>query len=496
MFGSGRRRPARAGGIGVLQSLPPDPAQALGERSGGLAAREALVDAPAPPALGRDWDGRPARRAAGRVYHRTVPPGERPTPDPRFGLNERQAAAAGHLGAPLLIVAGPGSGKTRVIVHRVAFLLREAGRRPEDILAVTFTRKAAGELRERLALLLGEDARRVTAGTFHALCARWLRADGGPLGIPPWATVFDEADAVKVMGQALRDCGVPAGQVEPARAVDRISRAKSRLLTVERFAARAEGPSGTDLDRLLVPVYARYQALLDAQAGLDFDDLILRTILLFNQHPAVLARYQDRFSYVLVDEFQDTSTSEFQLLHQLTRERPEGFTAVFDDDQAIFAWREADVRNIARAARLPRAKVVHLDQNYRSQANIVAAAAGVIGRNAERTPKTVWTDNPPGAPIYLHEALSDVAEATFVASTIRHLHDQRGLAFRDCAVLFRANAQSHKLETAFLKAGIPYRLARGVCFYERAEVKDLLAYLRVASNPLDATSLERVVKVP
>jgi DNA helicase-2/ATP-dependent DNA helicase PcrA len=307
----------------------------------------------------------------------------------------------------------------------------------------------------RLGLLLGEDAQRITAGTFHALCARWLRADGSLVGIPPWASVFDEVDAVKVMGQALHDCGVPTNRVEPTRALGRISWAKSRLLTVERFAAAAEGPSGTELDRLLVPVYARYQALLEAQAGLDFDDLILRTILLFHQHPAVLARYQARFRHVLVDEFQDTSTSEFQLLHQLTRARPEGFTAVFDDDQAIFAWREADVRNIARAARLARATVVQLDQNYRSQATIVAAAAGVIARNVGRTPKAVWTANPPGAPIYLHAALSDVAEAAFVASTIRQLHGQRGLPFRACAVLFRANAQSHKLETAFLKAGIP-----------------------------------------
>lgn len=457
---------------------------------------QAVAGMGAAPTLGRHWDKRRAERAGGGFYDCPVRLQEPRTLDPLAGLSARQAEAAGHRGSPLLIVAGPGSGKTRVIVHRIAFLLQQAGQHPENIVAVTFTRKAAGEIRDRLALLLGPDGRRVTAGTFHALCARWLRADGELISIPPWASVFDEADAVKLIGQALRDCGIPSGEIEPARALDRIARAKSRLLTVERFTAHAESPAGTVVDRRLVPVYARYQALLSAQAALDFDDLILRTIVLFHHHPEVLARYQAQFHHVLVDEFQDTSIAEFQLLHQLIRARSDGFTAVFDDDQAIFAWREADVRNVARAASLPRARIVHLDQNYRSQANIVAAAAGVIGLNADRRPKSLWTDNPSGAPLYLHEAKSDVAEASFVASTIRQLHDEHGVPYRACAVLFRANALIHKLETAFLRARLPYRLVRSVRFYERAEVKDLLAYLRVALNPLDTTSLERIVNVP
>ena len=407
-------------------------------------------------------------------------------------LNPRQLEAVRHGEGPLLVLAGAGSGKTRVLTYRIASLIRDRGVPPSGILAVTFTNKAAGEMRERLAALLGPQASRALwIGTFHATCSRLLRKSGEPAGVDRRFVIYDGDDQRTLMRDTLRALDLDDRRFPPAVVLHEISRAKNELIDHVAYAARAE----TARESMLARVYAAYQRRLDDARALDFDDLLLRTVQLLRDAPDVLARYQDRFRHILVDEYQDTNHAQYMLVGLLAR-RHRNLCVVGDDDQAIYRWRGADVRNILEFERdYPEARIVALEQNYRSTQRILAVAGAVIRNNPHRHPKTLWTANPEGAPVTLYEAFDGYEEARHAGEQIR-VHHSRGGRFGDAAVLYRTHAQSRQFEEMFLRLGIPYQIVGGVRFYERAEVKDLLAYLRVAFNPADEAGLRRVVNVP
>ena len=407
-------------------------------------------------------------------------------------LNDRQLEAVRHGDGPLLVLAGAGSGKTRVLTYRVASLIRDRGVPPSGILAVTFTNKAAGEMRERLAGLLGpQTSRTLWIGTFHATCSRLLRISGSAAGVDPRFLIYDGDDQRTLMRETLRALDLDDRRFPPAAVLHEISRAKNELVDHVAYAARAE----TARESMLARVYAAYQRRLDDARALDFDDLLLRTVQLFQSSPGVLARYQDRFRHILVDEYQDTNHAQYALVGLLAR-RHRNLCVVGDDDQAIYRWRGADVRNILEFERdYPEARIVALEQNYRSTQRILAVAGAVIRNNPHRHPKTLWTANAEGAPVTLYEAFDGYEEARYAGEQIR-AHQAGGGRFGDVAVLYRTHAQSRQFEEMFLRLGIPYQIVGGVRFYERAEVKDLLAYLRLAFNPADEAGLRRVVNVP
>jgi DNA helicase II / ATP-dependent DNA helicase PcrA len=407
-------------------------------------------------------------------------------------LNPRQLEAVRHGEGPLLVLAGAGSGKTRVLTCRIASLIRDRGVRPSQILAVTFTNKAAGEMRERLVGLLGPAAARALwIGTFHAICSRLLRISGEAAGVDPRFVIYDDDDQRTLMRETLRALDVDDRRFPPAAVLAEIGRAKNELVDHVAYAARAE----TARQSMLAQIYAAYQRRLDDAHALDFDDLLLRAVQLFQNAPEVLARYQDRFRHILVDEYQDTNHAQYMLVGLLAR-RHRNLCVVGDDDQAIYRWRGADVRNILEFERdYPEARIVALEQNYRSTGRILAVAGAVIGNNPHRHPKTLWTANPDGDPVGLYEAFDGYDEARHVGEQIR-AHQAAGGRFGDAAVLYRTHAQSRQFEEMFLRLGIPYQIVGGVRFYERAEIKDLLAYLRLASNPADEAGLRRVVNVP
>jgi DNA helicase-2/ATP-dependent DNA helicase PcrA len=407
-------------------------------------------------------------------------------------LNPRQLEAVRHGDGPLLVLAGAGSGKTRVLTYRIASLIRDRGVPPSGILAVTFTNKAAGEMRERLQALLGtQTARALWIGTFHATCSRILRISGAAGDVDPRFVIYDDDDQRTLMRETLRAMDLDDRRFPPAAVLGEIGRAKNELLDHVAYAARAE----TARESMLGRIYAAYQRRLDDAHALDFDDLLLRTVRLFQDAPAVLAQYQERFRHILVDEYQDTNHAQYTLVNLLAR-RHRNLCVVGDDDQAIYRWRGADVRNILEFERdYPEATVVALEQNYRSTQRILAAAAAVIHHNPHRHPKTLWTSNPEGEPVGLYEAFDGYDEARYIGEQIR-AHQAAGGRAGDVAVLYRTHAQSRQLEEMFLRLGIPYRIIGGVRFYERAEVRDLLAYLRLAYNPADEAGLRRVVNVP
>ncbi len=414
--------------------------------------------------------------------------------DPILGpLNDRQREAATHVEGPLLIVAGPGSGKTRVIAHRIAYLLARRHARPFQILAVTFTNKAAREMRERVLALVGEDlGQEMTIGTFHSLCARILRVDGHHIGVPRDFVIYDEEDQLAAVRQALSELDLDPKQVPPGAVLSAISRAKAELRTPQAVAAMAQ----TYFQEMVARVYRVYQRILEENSALDFDDLLNKTVQLLREQEVVRAKYAQRFLFQHVDEFQDTNVAQYALARLLC-EPHRNLCVVGDPDQSIYTWRAADIRNILSFEHdFPEAKVVLLEQNYRSTQTILDGAHHVIAKNKQRKEKRLWTEAGPGHPIIVHEAYDEAEEAAFVAAEIERLMRERGYAPRDFAVMYRTNAQSRPLEEALLLHGIPYRVVGGLRFYERREVKDLLAYLRLIHNPYDAVALLRIVNVP
>jgi DNA helicase-2/ATP-dependent DNA helicase PcrA len=421
-----------------------------------------------------------------------VDPVTGPAPDVGVPLNPAQREAVYHADGPVLILAGAGSGKTRVLTYRIAALIRDRGVPPQRILAVTFTNKAAGEMRERVEQLVGAPvARAVWMGTFHAICSRMLRRSGAPLGLDPRFLIYDTDDQRQLMREVIRDQDADDRQFPPAAVLAEISRAKNELIDHVAFAARAE----SFRDEVIGRLYAAYQRRLDTCRALDFDDLLLQAVRLFREHPAALAEYQDRFGHILVDEYQDTNRVQYVLLSLLAA-RHRNVCVVGDDDQAIYRWRGADVRNILEFERdYPDARVIKLEQNYRSTRYILEAASAVIRNNPHRHTKVLWTENAEGEPVTLFEAFDGYDEARYVGDLIR-AHRSGGGHAGNIAVLYRTNAQSRQFEEMFLRLGIPYQIVGGLRFYERAEIKDLLAYLRIAYNPADEASLRRVINVP
>ena len=414
-----------------------------------------------------------------------------PEPDFLKFLNPPQREAVTHGEGPLLIVAGAGSGKTRVLTYRIAYLVGHRGVPPERILAVTFTNKAAGEMRDRLRGLLGEAAADLWVGTFHSTCARILRKEIHHLGIPTGFVIYDEKDTQGVVREALRRCDLDEKIYAPGPMLWQIEQAKNEALSPEALAERADGPQSARV----ATVYGVYQALLRENRALDFGDLIRLTVELFERHPRVADWYRDRWRHVLVDEYQDTNLAQYRLV-RLLAQGAGNLCCVGDEDQNVYSWRGATIRNILDFDRdFPDARVVKLEQNYRSTNLILRAAGAVVARNRRRRPKSLWTDRPGGDPIVVYPARDEHDEARFIVGEIERMR-ARGLKAHDVAIFYRTNAQSRVIEESLLEANIAYAVVGGVKFYDRAEVKDLLAYLRVIHNPADAVGLKRIVNTP
>jgi DNA helicase-2/ATP-dependent DNA helicase PcrA len=408
-------------------------------------------------------------------------------------LNPQQRAAVTVPVGPVLILAGPGSGKTRVLTHRLAYLIQAMQIPSQQIVALTFTNKAAREMETRALALLehrdlpGDNPR---LGTFHAFFARILRIEADRMPVSRDFVIFDESDQLALVRQALVEINQDTKQIQPARVLASISRAKNELLEPESF------PNDTYFTEITRRVYERYQALLLANNAFDFDDLLLWPLKLFRQDAALLAAYQRRHPHLLVDEFQDTNTAQYALLTTLAGQQPDLFV-VADPDQSIYRWRGADARNVQRLQRdYPGIETLLLEQNYRSTQNILDAAMAVIDRQPGRQRKRLFTERGSGEPILLHEAYNEQDEAQFVVDTISLLTLTGEADPADCAVMYRTNAQSRALEEAFFRAGLPYRLVGAQRFYGRREVKDLIAYLRLIHNPADQVSLERAINTP
>ncbi len=407
------------------------------------------------------------------------------------GLNAAQWEAVQHVEGPLLIVAGPGSGKTRVITHRIAYLVKEVGVGPGRIAAVTFTNRAAREMRERFARLLGERAKSLTAGTFHGLCAMVLRRDGEAIGIPKEFVIMDDDDQIGLVKQAMELVNVDPKRYPPRAVLSAISAAKSQLLGPQGLA----GATG-QYDQIVHRVFVQYQAALERSHAVDFDDLLRRTVELFHESPETLSKYQERFIHLMVDEFQDTNVAQYEIARQLAN-KYRNLAVVGDPDQSIYSWRNADIRNILSFQKdYPDAKKVRLSQNYRSTGAILEAARSLIAVNKHRIAQDLFTRNDAGAPVTVAEAYTEEEEAQLVIEEVDRLVRHEDFVLRDCVVTYRVNAQSRALEEACLRYGVPYKIVGGVRFYHRREIKDLLAYLRLVQDPYDEVSLTRVANVP
>ncbi|MEP6469171.1 MAG: UvrD-helicase domain-containing protein, partial [Chloroflexota bacterium] len=425
-------------------------------------------------------------------------------------LNPPQREAVAHPSGPLLILAGAGSGKTRVLAHRVAYLVA-TGIKPWQIVAVTFTNKAANEMRDRIAGLIGEEAaREATIGTFHAICARILRRDGDKIGLTRSFTIYDRADQVALVKGVLKSLDLDDKRFAPAGMLAWIGQRKDELADVPTARRQA----ANFYDETAARVYEAYQHQLQQDDAVDFDDLLMRVVTLFEQHPDVLARYQGRWQHVLVDEYQDTNRAQY-LICSLLAAKHRNLSVVGDDDQSIYSWRGANLRNILDfESDYPDTKVVKLEQNYRSTQTILDAAHAVVSRNEGRKDKKLWTDRGAGTQITLFDAYNEYEEAEFVTRQIERLvggsgrggmtglltrraDDEDGaMRYGEIAVCYRINAQSRVLEEACMRFGIPYQLVGGTRFYERREVKDALAYVRLSRNSADRVALERAINVP
>jgi len=430
------------------------------------------------------------------------------------GLNPQQRAAVVHTGGPLLIVAGAGSGKTRVLTHRIAYLLAEREVSPGEILAITFTNKAAGEMAARVAQLVGDRrARSMWVMTFHSACVRILRREAKRFGYPQNFSIYDAADSQRLMALVCRELELDARQYPPKAMATAVSNLKNELIDYESFASRAR----TSREKALAEAYAEYQRRLVAADAMDFDDLIMVTVNLFQAFPDVAAAYRRRFRHVLVDEYQDTNHAQYVLVRELVsggsslfsarteagdsdsgdQVSPSELCVVGDADQSIYAFRGATIRNIVEFEQdYPDATVILLEQNYRSTQTILSAANAVVSRNPGRKPKNLWSDAGDGPPIVGYVADNEHDEAAFVAEEVDRLTDAGEAIPGQVAVFYRTNAQSRVFEEVFIRVGLPYRVVGGVRFYERREVRDLLAYLRLIANPADEVSLRRVLNVP
>jgi DNA helicase-2/ATP-dependent DNA helicase PcrA len=406
------------------------------------------------------------------------------------GLNPQQRLAVTAPPGPVLVLAGPGSGKTRVLTHRLAYLVRHLGAPTAEIMAVTFTNKAAREMSSRVEALLGAALSGLSLGTFHALCARILRHEAGRLPFARDFVIFDESDQEALVRQAIKALNLDPKQVQPAKVLAAISSAKNELLEPAEVAA------GSYFGEITRRAYERYQRLLLENNALDFDDLLFWAVRLLRDQPDARAAYQRRYAHILVDEFQDTNTAQYELLRLLARPQPDLFV-VGDPDQSIYRWRGADYRNVQRFEKdYPQAQIILLEQNYRSTQTILDAAMAVIDRQPGRHRKSLFTDRGRGLHITYHEAYDEADEARYVVDTIALLTRDGQVQPGDCTVMYRTNAQSRSLEEAFFQAGLPYRLVGAQRFYGRREVKDLIAYLRLIQNPGDQVSLLRVLNTP
>lgn len=433
-------------------------------------------------------------------------------------LNPPQQEAVKFLGSPLLILAGAGSGKTRVLTHRAAWLIKEKKVKPDHLLLLTFTNKAAGEMKERIRKLLSYRVTKLSrnkngpltqslnnsvplpfAGTFHSFCARVLRVDGKHIGIPPSFVIYDEGDQQEAIKQVLEKLGLAKTALKPSSALVAVSAAKNELISPQEYEETAYG----EWQKRVAVVYWEYQKFLKEAGACDFDDLLVYTVQLFEEHHQILEKYQNLYHYILVDEWQDTNRAQYRL-SKLLSEKHKNLTVVGDMSQSIYSWRGADYRNLEYLIRdLPEIKVINLEQNYRSTQTILDAAYQVISKNKTHPILKLWTQNGQGEKISLYQVGSELDEAAFIVNQINGLMDKwinrenkpNRLNYRDFAVLYRTNAQSRVLEEAFLHAGIPYILVGGVRFYERKEIKDVLAYLRLLVNPKDAVSKKRAEKL-
>jgi DNA helicase-2/ATP-dependent DNA helicase PcrA len=406
-------------------------------------------------------------------------------------LNPPQREAVTHIEGPLLILAGPGSGKTRVIAHRIAYLVDEAGVAPWRIVSVTFTNKAAREMRLRVVAHLGAAAQDLVLGTFHSICARLLRTEGPRIGLDRAFNIYDDADQMALMKRITESLGIDSKRFKDRAILSSISRAKSELITPYAYATA----SRDYYEEIVGRAYELYQQMLAENSALDFDDLIMRSVEMLRGNEEVREKYQERFLHVLVDEFQDTNIAQYQLA-RLFAAKHGNICVVGDPDQSIYSWRSADIRNIMNFEQdFPGARIVLLEQNYRSTQTILDAAHAVIAGNKQRKQKSLWTDRGGGEPIVAYEAYDEQEEAGFVAQEIDGMLKGQ-YSPGDIAVMYRTNAQSRAIEEALIAARIPYQLVGGTRFYERREVKDLLAYLRLAHNSFDAVSFLRVVNVP
>src|SRR3954451_295283 len=416
------------------------------------------------------------------------------------GLTPQQRAAVVHEGSPLLIVAGAGSGKTRVLTHRIAYLLGERKVHPGAMLAITFTNKAAGEMKERVAALVGGRAKIMWVSTFHSACVRILRREAGHLGMKSTFSIYDAADSQRLMTLVCRDLDLDPKRYPPRSFSNQVSNLKNDLVDYETFAARAE----THIEKTLAEAYTLYQRRLHEANAFDFDDLIMTTVTLLQAFPDVAEHYRRRFRHVLVDEYQDTNHAQYVLVRELVSGGdptlgvpPAELCVVGDADQSIYAFRGATIRNIMDFEQdYPDASTILLEQNYRSTQTILNAANAVISRNASRKPKNLWSDAGQGAPIVGYVADNEHDEASFVAAEIDRLTDDEDVLPSQVAIFYRTNAQSRVFEEVFIRVGLPYKVVGGVRFYERREVRDALAYLRVLANPADTVSLRRILNVP
>lgn len=406
-------------------------------------------------------------------------------------LNSVQRKAVQHTEGPLLLLSGAGSGKTRVITHRIAYLIRQRKISPFNILAVTFTNKAAAEMKARLESLIGPDSQSVWAATFHSTCARILRKDIERLGYSRYFTIYDTVDQLTLVKNILKQLQLRESDVHPRAALSTISNAKNELSTPEMYAKAVSDY----IEERIAQIYRMYQDRLRENNALDFDDLIMLTVELFESHPDVLGYYQSKFRYILIDEYQDTNHSQYRLMHALANKH-RNICAVGDDDQSIYSWRGADINNILDFERdYPNAAVLRLEQNYRSTQNILEAAYEVVRNNQKRTEKKLWTQNKMGECIRCFQAQDENEEADVVLREIERWRE-KGVKYGECVIFYRINAQSRTFEDVLRKANIPYQIVGSVRFYERMEIKDIMAYLRVIVNPADAISLRRIINVP
>ncbi|NLW46781.1 MAG: DNA helicase PcrA [Firmicutes bacterium] len=407
------------------------------------------------------------------------------------GLNEPQSEAVRHTEGPLLILAGAGSGKTRVLTHRIAYLLQQ-GVKPWQILAVTFTNKAAQEMRERVLNIVGPAAEAIWVSTFHTACVRILRQEIQELGFNKNFVIFDSQDQLTLIKNILKEMNLSDKNYHPKALLASISSAKNELVGPEEYQRKA----ADHWANIVAEVYVKYQKKLRANNGMDFDDLIMLTVRLFKEVPAALEKYQERFRYIMIDEYQDTNHAQYLLVTMLAS-KYRNLCVVGDDDQSIYSFRSADIRNILEFERdFPETHIVKLEQNYRSTKNILHTANEVIKNNRGRRSKQLWTQNCEGEMIAVYNAADEREEAWFVAEEISRLVQEGANRYSDFAILYRTNAQSRNFEEAMVQRGLPYRVIGGFRFYERKEIKDLLAYLRLVYNPADRISLARIINVP